>query len=252
GYSALLYLSPEQRLGIFIAANREEDRLQDEVKTRILERYFPTRNKAKPAQSQARRQTQMQERLARFAGKYRADYYCHTCKDGERGYVPQAFYIEANGDGSISLWGGRWKQVAPLLFQLVKGRLGNDETLVAFREDRNGQITHLFNGTWTHEKLPNETMSQPAPISLTPQTLSDYIGVYEIAANQLVTITLEGDRLMGTMTGQPKVELSPASETWFIVKDANAEARFIKDAQGRVTHLIIRLNGDDLRARKIK
>jgi CubicO group peptidase (beta-lactamase class C family) len=150
GFSALLYMSPEKDFGFFVVANREQEGLQEEVKDRILARYFPARKKEGVSQSQP----QIQDRLERFAGKYRADYYCHTCKEGERGFLPGAFDIKATADGTISLWGGRWRQVEPLLFQLVSGRLGNGETLIAFQEDQNGQVVRMFNGVWTHEKLP--------------------------------------------------------------------------------------------------
>ena len=110
----------------------------------------------------------------------------------------------------------------------------------------------MFNGTWTHEKLPPETMQQIVTVNISLQILNAYVGEYEIAPNQFITITLEADKLMGVMTGQPKVELTPGSETRFTVKEANAEVNFFKDEQGRVTYLILRLNGDDMRGRKIR
>jgi hypothetical protein len=150
------------------------------------------------------------------------------------------------------LWGGQWQQIEPLLFQLVRGQLGNGETLVAFQEDRTGQIVRMFNGTWTHEKVPPETTEQTVTVNISPQILNAYVGQYEIAPNLLVTISLEDDKLMGVMTGQSKVELAPASETRFVVREANAEVNFVKDAQGQVTHLVLRLNGEEMRGRKIK
>jgi CubicO group peptidase (beta-lactamase class C family) len=248
GFSALMYLSPDKKFGIFVACNREVSGLQETVKARILNRYFPARDKPETNQLQA----QLQERLERFAGKYRADIYCHTCKEGAQGYVPQAFEIKANNDGTISFWGAKWKQVEPLVFQLLSGQLDNGEVLVAFRQDQNGQITNMFNGTWTHEKMPPETTQQIVTVNISPQILNAYVGDYEIAPNRFVTITLEGDRLMGVMTGQQKVELSPASETRFVVKEINAEVDFFKDSQGRVTHLILRLNGEEMRGRKTR
>ena len=161
------------------------------------------------------------------------------------GYVPPAFDITANDDGTISFWGGRWRQVEPLLFQLASGQLESGEVLVAFREDQNGQITHMLNGTVANERLP-------PTINLDPQILNGYVGQYEITPNQLVTITLEGGRLMGEMTGRPKVELSPTSETRFVIREAEAEVNFVSDEQGRVTHLLLRLNGEEMRARRIR
>ena len=124
--------------------------------------------------------------------------------------------------------------------------------LVAFRQDQNGQITHLFNGTWTHERLSRETVRQPPTIELDPRIYDTYAGQYEIAPGQLVTITREGNKLFGEMTGQPKVEMFPTSQTRFIIKVADAEINFVKDAQGQVAHLILRLNGKEMRAKKIK
>ena len=249
GFSALLYMAPEQRLGIFVACNREVNGLQDRVRNAILNHYFPVRQDAETVRRQA---TQIRERLDRFAGRYRADYYCHTCAEGARGYVPPAFDITANDEGTLSFWGGRWRQVEPLLFQLVSGQLDNGEVVVAFREGRSGQITHMLNGIYAHERLPRETSPQPATVNLDPQILNAYVGQYQIAPNRLVTITLEDGRLMGEMTGQPKVELSPTSETRFIVREAEAEVNFVRDEQGRITHLILRLNGQEMQARRIR
>jgi hypothetical protein len=110
----------------------------------------------------------------------------------------------------------------------------------------------MLNGTVVIEKLSPDATQQTVTINISPQILNAYVGEYEIAPNQFIIITLEGDKLMGVMTGQPKVELSPASETRFVVKEANAEVNFFKDEQGRVTHLILRLNEEEMRGKKIK
>ena len=113
-------------------------------------------------------------------------------------------------------------------------------------------MTNMFNGIWTHEKLPPGATQQTATVNISPQILNAYVGQYEIAPNQIVTITLEGGRLMGVMTGQPKVELSATSETRFVVREADAVIDFIKDEQGRVTQLILRLNGEEMRVRRTR
>jgi hypothetical protein len=46
--------------------------------------------------------------------------------------------------------------------------------------------------------------------------------------------------------------LESRSETRFIVKDADAGINFIEDPQNRVTGLILRLNGKEMRAGKIE
>ncbi len=246
GFSSLMYLLPEKKLGIYIACNRETSGLQDTVKDALLDRYFPVKDRPDVAQAQTL------GRVERFAGKFRMDVYCHTCAEGERGFLPQAFDITANEEGTISFWGARWRQVEPLLFRLVSGQLDSGEVIVLFREDQNGQIKYLLNGTSVYEKLPQETSQPPAIINLDPELYDAYVGQYEVARNQLVTITREGNRLLGEMTGQPKVELFPTSKTRFIIKVADAEINFIENTQGQITHLILRLNGKEMRAKKIR
>lgn len=246
GFSALMYLLPEQRIGIFIAANRETSGLQDRVKDEFLDHYFPVKDTSDKTQPGS----QLAERLERFAGRYRNDVYCHSCAEGNRGYVPSAFEIKVNDDGTISFWGARWRQVEPLVFRLVGGQLDTGEVIVVFRENQKGEIEFMLNGTVAHEKLPPRVL--PATISLDEKVLNAYVGEYEIAANQLVTITREGNRLFGEMTGQPKVEIFPASETHFIIKTVEADLTFVKDTQGQVTGLILRLNEREMKGRKIR
>jgi CubicO group peptidase (beta-lactamase class C family) len=247
GFSALMYLSPDKKFGIFIACNRETGGLQDWIKAAVLNRYFPAGKKPEIIQPPP-----PAENLDRFAGKYRADIYCHTCKEGERGYLPEAFEIKANKNGTISFWGGEWRQIEPMLFRLTGGLLDNGEAVVAFRQNRNGQITHMFNGSWSHEKLADEQPAQIKKANVSLQVLKSYVGEYQIAPNQLITITLDGGKLMGAMPGQEKVELSPVSETRFVVEEANAEVRFFKNGQGQITHLILNLKGRETRAERIK
>jgi CubicO group peptidase (beta-lactamase class C family) len=246
GFSDLMYLLLDEKVGIYVACNRETSGLQDRVKDEFLDRYFPAKERPKVAEPTP----QLREHLDHFTGKYRLDNYCHTCAEGERGYFPQAFDITANDDGTISFWGGRWRQVEPLLFRLVSGQLDTGEVIVLFREDQNGQIKYMLNGTGVSEKLPEA--SQPIIIALDPKIYQAYVGQYEIAPDRLMTITREGDKLFGEMTGQPKVELFPASETRFIVKIADAEINFVKNAQGQITHLLLFLNGKEMRAKKIR
>jgi hypothetical protein len=68
----------------------------------------------------------------------------------------------------------------------------------------------------------------------------------------VITITLEDGKLMGTPTGQPKVELYPTSETDFYLKVVDAQVTFVKGDQGVVTELILHQNGRNIPAKKIR
>jgi CubicO group peptidase (beta-lactamase class C family) len=96
-------------------------------------------------------------------------------------------------------------------------------------------------------EVPRERVA----IKIDPKILDAYVGQYELAPNFILTMTREGDSLMSQATGQPKFELFPESETKFFVKAFDAQATFVKDDKGVVTHLILHQGGDRT-AKKIK
>ena len=44
----------------------------------------------------------------------------------------------------------------------------------------------------------------------------------------------------------------PVSETRFFLKESNTEVVFVTDDKGKVTHMLYRLHGQELRVRKIR
>ena len=73
-----------------------------------------------------------------------------------------------------------------------------------------------------------------------------------MAPDFMITVTSESGKLMTQATGQPKFELFPSSETEFFLKIVEAQVTFVKDAQGKVTQLILNQNGRKMLARKIR
>jgi CubicO group peptidase (beta-lactamase class C family) len=96
-------------------------------------------------------------------------------------------------------------------------------------------------------EIPRERVA----IKLDPKFYDAYIGQYQLGPNLILTIAKEGDRLMTEVTGQPKIELFPESETKFFFRVMDALVTFIKDEKGKVTGLILYLGGEQ-RAKKIK
>ncbi len=85
-----------------------------------------------------------------------------------------------------------------------------------------------------------------------PAVFDVYAGDYELAPNFILTITKEGDKLMGQATGQRKLELEPVSETQFTVPSIKANISFEKDSEGKVTGLVLVQGGQTTKAKKIK
>ncbi len=85
-----------------------------------------------------------------------------------------------------------------------------------------------------------------------PAVYDALAGDYELAPGFVLTISREGDKLIGQATGQGKTELEPVSETQFVVPSVKANITFEKDSDGKVTGLVLLQGGQTIKAKKIK
>ncbi|MFB3905449.1 MAG: serine hydrolase [Acidobacteriota bacterium] len=83
-------------------------------------------------------------------------------------------------------------------------------------------------------------MREPAPISMTPEQLKRYAGVYSVRASEEHTITLEGTQLFWQPKDRPKTAIYPLSETEFFVKGSLTRLAFVIDTSGATSRLVIR------------
>jgi hypothetical protein len=85
-------------------------------------------------------------------------------------------------------------------------------------------------------------------ITVAPQVLEQYVGVYELAPTFKITVTREASQLMVQASGQPKLPVFASSETKFFYKVVDAKIEFFKDAKGAVTHLVLYQNNQEMKA----
>lgn len=137
GFSSLLTLIPEEGVGVFIVHHLESANLRFKLRQAILDRYFPDARETKVPVPDPKSAAD----LRRFAGKYRGNIFCHSCPGG--GPNVQDFEVEANDDGTISIWGSRWVEVSPLYFVSTDGK-----SRIGFAEDEAGRIIALSAGSW--------------------------------------------------------------------------------------------------------
>jgi ketosteroid isomerase-like protein len=103
------------------------------------------------------------------------------------------------------------------------------------------------------------TPSSPAPpaapsasaVKADPNTYDAYVGQYETPFG-ILSITKEGDKLFGQPGGDSKEELIPESTDQFSVPTVDAKIKFVKDANGQVTYMLLNLKGQEINAKKIK
>ena len=87
-------------------------------------------------------------------------------------------------------------------------------------------------------------------VSVDEKILDTLVGEYELAPGFVLTISRDGQRLIGQATGQGKTELRAESEMQFYVKEASAEITFVKDDDGKVTKLILRQGGRETEGKR--
>jgi hypothetical protein len=88
-------------------------------------------------------------------------------------------------------------------------------------------------------------------ITVAPQVLQQYVGIYELAPNFKIAITVEGNQLMAQASGQAKLPVYASTETKFFYKVVKAEIEFLKDAKGAVSSLILRQNEREMPAPRV-
>jgi serine-type D-Ala-D-Ala carboxypeptidase/endopeptidase len=105
---------------------------------------------------------------------------------------------------------------------------------------------HLINPKFKLAQL--EEPRKVVPVST--EVLKQYEGKYTLMPTMVCTITLKGDQLHVQLTGQPEFPIYPESETKFFYKVVDAQLTFVKDASGKVTHLVLHQNGMNQNAKK--
>ncbi len=91
------------------------------------------------------------------------------------------------------------------------------------------------------------------PTSLDPKLLDAFVGKYEFGPNAIATVTREGDAIRWRGGNRMPVTLVPLSENQFFAKETETEMMFVKNENGQVTGVVLRLGScQDSKAKKIE
>ena len=83
------------------------------------------------------------------------------------------------------------------------------------------------------------------------KVFADYKGRYDSPLG-VITITLDQGKLFAQPEGSSKEELVAKSSTKFQVTNAGAEVEFVRDEQGQVAKMLIRISGQQMEAKRLK
>ena len=146
----------------------------------------------------------------------------------------------------------------------VRVRVYGDAAVITGRlveqGERVGRVSLRFTNTYMRRQgrwqivagqLTRLPPQERAAVTLNPNVLDAYVGQYELAPNLIITITREGNRLMSEVGGR-RSELTAESETRFVIVGANIQITFVENTQGEVSHILVRDNGREGQARRIR
>lgn len=89
-------------------------------------------------------------------------------------------------------------------------------------------------------------------VEVPESTLQSYVGRYELAPGMVLAITRDAKKLIGQLTGQPTVHLTPISDTRFLVSEGEAIVIFNRDSAGVVASITLQQGGREITAKKIE
>jgi hypothetical protein len=135
-FQTMLALLPEENAGMFVSYNTSFD--PRETLSAFLDHYYPPKEKPRPQPL-----PDFSARADRFAGTYISTRVAHTSPQKIVGWIDPLKVSASSQELVLQTPFGeqRYVEIEPDLFEQVDG-----ERLLAFREDDQGNVTHLFWG----------------------------------------------------------------------------------------------------------
>jgi CubicO group peptidase (beta-lactamase class C family) len=126
-----------------------------------------------------------------------------------------------------------------------------DGAVVMTNSDNGGQIgDEIMHAIAAEYNWPDFRPIVRTVVAVDPKTLPQYAGTYALAPKFDLIITVENGQLVGQVTGQGKYPLFAESETRFFPTAMDVEVEFVKDANGKVTALILHEGSHENKAPK--
>jgi len=145
----------------------------------------------------------------------------------------------------------------PIPAPAIESLMVYGDVVVARHTVRNTAVSSIFvkkDGHWQLLQAQGTRLApERKPITLDSKLLDPLIGKYEFGPNAIATVTREGDGIRWRGGNRMPVTLVPLSETQFFAKETETEIMFVKNENGQVTGVVLRLGScQDSKAKKIE
>lgn len=135
-------------------------------------------------------------------------------------------------------------------------RDNNSLLRVEFNRNAKGEVSevvvHQSGNAVAHPKLNEALPEAPKAFAMSDEQFAAFAGDYQIQPNFVLNVRREGNRYVTQATGQGPVAITPISADTFAAPDVGGQLKFEKDADGKVTQLILTQGGRNTPAKKIK
>jgi hypothetical protein len=96
------------------------------------------------------------------------------------------------------------------------------------------------------------TFEKPVEADIAPEIMQRYVGKYQLVPGFVLTVSVDGGKLMVGATGQPTSRVFAKSETEWFYKVVDATLTFKIDSAGNCNALELFQNGVRQRAKRIR
>ena len=145
----------------------------------------------------------------------------------------------------------------PIPAPAIESLMVYGDVVVARHTVRGTAVSSIFvkkDGHWQLLQAQGTRLApERKPVTIDPKLLDSFLGKYEFGPNAIATLTREGDAMRWRGGNRMPVTLIPLSETQFFAKETETEMTFVKNENGQVTGVVLRLGScQDSKAKKIE
>lgn len=119
---------------------------------------------------------------------------------------------------------------------------------IVFRRGADGKVSGALFTPELGPESEGKLTAEPIPadrqeVKVDPALFDAFAGTYNLFPGFNLVITREGDQLFAQATGQQKLELHPAGELVYFLREVEAEVRFVRGADGKAESLVLDQGG---------
>lgn len=157
-------------------------------------------------------------------------------------------FAQATGQGPFPVFPSAkdefFANVAAISLSFKRDEKGKVDSLVLHQ---NGDLVAPRVGSVAKDAAGAETKA----IDLDAGTLAGYVGDYQFAPGAVIAFTIKDGQAFVQLTGQPALPIYASARDKFFLRVVDAKIDFERDAQGKVTALVLHQSGMNQRATRV-